>query len=323
MDALSEILRSARLSAGMFLRGEFSEPWRLSTEISAADCVEHLGRIDHLIIYHYIVEGVMTVEIPGEPPVVVSPGQAIVFIRNDPHTMAGRDPAVSVSALDVIQIPDPGSMMIIEHGGGGAKTRTVCGFLGGLALSEDPLFASLPPYMIYDCATARSGAVVRASLEFAATEAADNRPGADAVLAGLSELLLIEVIRTYVESRGDELAGWYGALRDRSLSRAIALIHKHPQEQWTVEQLGRDVGASRSALAEKFKRHLGCAPAEYVTQHRMRLAARELAKYDNSILEIAISVGYGSEAAFSRAFKRCFGISPSAWRKSHVTTSLH
>ncbi len=316
MDALSEILRSARLSAGMFLRGEFTEPWCLSTELSVADCFDHLGPIDHLIIYHYIVEGRMIVEVPGEPAVVMLPGQAIVFTHNDHHTMAGRDPAVAVSALDVVQIPGPGNMMVIEHGGGGAKTRTVCGFLGGLALADDPLFSSLPRYLIYDCATARSGEVVRASLEFAAAEAADNRPGAAAVLAGLSELLLIEAIRSYVESHGDASGGWYDVLRDRSLSRAIAVIHKDPEQQWTVEKLGRTVGSSRSALAEKFNRHLGCAPAEYVMQHRMRLAARKLVRSHATIMDVAVSVGYGSEAAFSRAFKRRFGVSPSVWRKT-------
>ena len=279
--------------------------------------LDYLGPIDHLIIYHYILEGMMIVEIPGNVPVVISPGQAIVFIRNDPHTMAGRDRVPAVSALDVVQIPERGSMMVIEHGGGGAKTRTVCGFLGGLALGEEPLLAALPPYIIYDSAVARSGDVVRSSLEFAAAEAADNRPGADAVLAGLSELLLIEAIRSHVETQGREMEGWYSALRDRSVSRAIALIHHEPQKNWTVEQLGRDSGASRSALADKFKRYLGCAPAEYVTQHRMRLAARELAEGDVGIMEIAVSVGYGSEAAFSRAFKRCFGVSPSRWRETH------
>ncbi len=317
MDALSEILRSARLSAGMFLRGEFSEPWSLLTEVSATDCFDHLGPVDDLIIYHYIVEGLMIIEIPGNVPVVISAGQAIVFIRNDPHTMAGRDRVPAVSALDVVQIPERGGMMVIEHGGGGAKTRTVCGFLGGLALEEEPLLSSLPPYLIYDSTMARSGEVVRTTLEFAAAEAADNRPGADAVLAGLSELLLIEAIREHVETQGQEMEGWYSALKDRSMSRAIALIHSEPHRNWTVEQLGRDAGASRSALADKFKRYLGCAPAEYVTQHRMRLAARELAEGDVGIMEVAGSVGYGSDAAFSRAFKRCFGVSPSRWRDEH------
>ena len=155
---------------------------------------------------------------------------------------------------------------------------------------------------------------MRASLEYAAGEVSDGRLGAAAMLARISEMLFIEAVRSYVEHLPNEADGWFDALRDRSVSKAIALIHRNPERSWTVEQLGQIVGASRSALTERFRRHLGCAPAEYVLQHRMRLAARELAAGGAPIMNIATLVGYGSEAAFSRAFKRFHGMSPSAWR---------
>jgi len=316
LDALSEILRSARLSGGVFLRGEFTEPWCLATAVKASDCADHLGPIDHLVLYHYVIEGKLSVELDGPVAATFLPGQAAIFPRNDPHRLSGTESADAVSVLDVARIPKPGELMLIEHGGGGASTRIVCGFLGGQVLAGDPLLASLPAVMRYDSSAARSGQFVRESLEFAAGEIADGRPGSDAMLARISEMLFVEAVRDYVDTLPPEASGWITALRDRSLSKAVALIHRHPEKQWTVETLGRAVGASRSALAEKFTRYFDAAPVEYLTRHRMRVAARRLATGDAPILTIAVSVGYGSEAAFSRAFKRSFNVSPSAWRRS-------
>lgn len=209
--------------------------------------------------------------------------------------------------------------MAIEHGGGGARTRIVCGFLGGQQLAGDPLFSSLPALIRYDCAAARSGALVQASMELAARETSTSRPGADAMLARISELLFVEAVRTHIESLETPPDGLYAALRDPPLSKALALIHRDPAKAWTVETLGRAVGASRSSLADRFKRHLGHAPAEYLTRHRMRLAARDLATGDARLVAIAQAAGYRSEAAFSRAFKRIYAVSPSAWRDAKRT----
>jgi len=315
LDALSEILRSARLSGGVFLRGQFSEPWRLSSALEAGDCSRHLGPADHLVLYHCVTEGALTVEIDGEAPQVFRPGQVAILPRNDPHRLSGSDGAEAVSALDVARIPKPGDLMEIIYGGGGAATQIVCGFLGGPSLSDDPLLSSLPKLLTFDCAKARSGALVRASLEFAADEVSVGRPGAEAMLARLSELLFIEAVRSYVEALPDTAGGWLAALKDKALSRALAALHANPERQWTVDRLGREAGMSRSALADKFARLIGCAPAAYLTQHRMRLAARELLVTQAPLVSIAEAVGYGSEAAFSRAFKRTFGVSPSAWRR--------
>lgn len=314
MDPLSEILRSARLSGGVFLRGEFTEPWCLASAINASDCTDYLGPADHLVLYHYVVEGELTVDLAGPTVASFLPGQAAILPRNDPHRLSGRRAAEAVSALDVARIPKPGELMVIEHGGGGDGTRIVCGFLGGKGLAGDPLLSALPPLMVYDSSTARSGGFVRESLEFAAREVADGRLGSDAMLARISEMLFVEAVRSYVDALPPEADGWIKALRDRSLSRALALIHRYPEKPWTVETLGRAVGASRSTLADKFTRYFDTAPVEYLTQHRMRLAARKLMTDAAPIVVIAASVGYGSEAAFSRAFKRHFNASPSAWR---------
>lgn len=315
LDALSEVFRSTRLSGGVFLRGEFTEPWCVTTAVNASDCTEHLGPTDHLVLYHYVVEGALTIDSDSLAPTTFLPGEAAIFPRNDRHRLSGRESANAVSALGVAQIPNPGDIVVIEHGGGGSRTRIVCGFLGGRGLANDPLLSSLPSLLRYDSATTRSGPLVRESLRYAADEIDNGRPGTDAILARISEMLFIEAVRSFLETLPPNTSGWMSALKDRALSKAVALIHRYPDKQWTVEVLGEAVGASRSSLAEKFVRHLDTAPAEYLTQHRMHIAARRLASTDDSILNVAESVGYGSEAAFSRAFKRTFKVSPSVWRR--------
>ena len=316
MDALSEIFRSTRLSGGVFLRGEFTEPWCLASAVSASDCADHLGPADHLVLYHYVIEGRLTIESERLAAETFLPGQAAVFPRNDRHRLSGSEATAAVSALDVARFPGPGELMLIEHGGGGRSTRIVCGFLGGKGLAGDPLLLSLPSLLRYDSESTRSGQVVRESLLLAADEIAHGRLGADAMLARISELLFVEAVRSYIEALPPEAGGLVRALKDRSVSKAVALIHRYPERPWTVEMLGQAVGSSRSSLAEKFVRYLDTAPAEYLTQHRMQAAARQLAASEATILTIATSVGYGSEAAFSRAFKRAFDVSPSTWRKN-------
>ncbi len=315
MDALSEILRDARLVGGVFLNGEFTEPWRVRTAVTAADCSPHLGRTDHFVLFHFVIEGRLTVRMAETEPLRFSPGQAVIFPHNDRHTLSGDRRAETVSAADVTTIPAPGELMAIRHGGGGAVTRIVCGFLGGALIAGDPLFSALPPLLRYDCATERSGALVRASFELAASETAHARPGSDAMLARLSEFLFIEAVRAHIAAADADGEGLLQALQDRGLSRAIALIHRHPERSWTVEDLAGASGASRSSLNQKFPRHLGRAPAEYLNAHRMRLAARALDAGHSAMGAIAEAVGYGSEAAFSRAFKRFHGVPPSQWRK--------
>ncbi len=259
MDALSEILRSARLTGGVFLRAEFSEPWCLTSMLEASDCTGLLGPTDHLVLYHYVIEGRLNVEMDDQARETFSPGQAVIFPRNDQHNLTGYEPAKAISTLDVTSIPGPGELMVIEHGGDGEKTRIVCGFLGGQGLTSDPLFAALPSLIRYDASAARAGDLVRASLEFAAGELANGDLGSDAMLARISEMLFVEAVRSYVETLPGDSGGWLETLRDRVLSKAVALIHRHPEQPWTVEELGREAGASRTTLTEKFVR-ISAAP---------------------------------------------------------------
>ena len=317
MDALSEVLRAMRLSGGVFLRAQFSEPWCLAAAVTASDCSQHLGASDHLVVYHYVLEGALSVTLDDGETATVQPGEAALFPRNDKHMLHGAERAPAVSALDVAHIPKPGDLMTIDHGGGGDVTRIVCGFLGGPMLSNEPLLTSLPPLLVYDGNEARSGAMVREMLQFAADEVSEGRQGAEAMLARLSELLFIETVRCHVEALPPDQSGWLAALGTPGLARAIGLMHAQPEQSWTSAELAREAGMSRSAFTDKFARILDCPPAGYLTSLRLRLAARDLASGDAPILSVAHKVGYGSEAAFSRAFKRQYGVPPSAWRRQH------
>lgn len=323
MDALSEILRDARLTGGVFMSGTFSEPWCLAANVTAGDCSPYLGATDHLVLFHYVVEGMMTVQLADGTRHVFAPEQAAIFPHNDDHTLSGCEPVEHLEIFDESSLPAPGALMEIKIGGGGAQTRIICGFLGGRLLASDPLFSVLPPMLRFDCASERSGSLIKMSFELAADELTKARPGTDAVLARLSELLFVESVRSYVEDDIGSSEGLVAALRDRSLSKAVALIHRTPDHPWSVNDLARHAAISKSGLADRFRQHLSCSPMEYLTQHRMRLAARALETTDLPLLEIAASVGYGSEAALSRAFKRFAGVSPSVWRERHTGAPTH
>lgn len=283
--------------------------------MKAQDCSQHLGRSDHLILYHYVLEGALTVDLIDGPSVTIRPDEAVIFPRNDKHLMHGTEAAQARSALDVARIPKPGDLMAIDHGGGGATTRIVCGFLGGPALAGDPLVTSLPSILIYDGKTARSGQMVREMLTYAADELDAGRQGSDAMIARLSELLFIEAVRAHAEALPDESQGWLAALRHPGLARALGHLHAYPERAWTTNELAKEAGMSRSSLNDAFAGYLAATPADYLTNLRLRLAARELEMTHEPIIAIALKVGYGSEAAFSRAFKRRHGLPPSTWRQ--------
>jgi transcriptional regulator GlxA family with amidase domain len=191
----------------------------------------------------------------------------------------------------------------------------VCGFLGCDRLEGNPLASALPPLLRFDARQQGAGAWIKSSLEFAAQEIAARRAGSETVLAKLSELLFVEALRHYVETLPDEHTGWLAGLRDPFVSRALSLLHGRVAQQWTVDQLGREVGLSRSALAERFTRLIGEPPMRYLARWRIQVAAHQLRNTDTALTRIARQVGYGTEAAFNRAFKQSFGLPPATWRK--------
>jgi AraC-like DNA-binding protein len=322
MDTLSDVLRIARLKGGVFLHAQFTEPWCITAQVAPQLCSPFIGPVERLIPYHYVVEGelVITTEQPGAEQYRLGPGEVVLMPHNDVHLMGSEINRHPVSAGEVIQPRDSSGLFSIEHGGGGKSTRVVCGFLGCDGADNNPVLSTLPPLLVLDVDEGGGAEWIRSTFQFAADEVAAGRPGSEAVLAKLSELLFVEAIRRYAETLPEGQTGWLAGLRDPYVARALGLLHGDVARAWTIDELAREVGLSRSALADRFVKLLGMAPIQYLAHWRMQLASQELRNTSASLAQIAVAVGYDSDAAFSRAFKKAFGTAPASWRKNIAAT---
>jgi AraC-like DNA-binding protein len=320
MDALSDALRVIRLKGGVFLHADFTAPWCVSSQVAPKDC--GLEGAEHVVLYHYVVEGQLLAQIPGMQPVEIEAGEVVILPHNHAHLLGSRLDLPPVPSQRVVCAAPEGGLLAIRHGGGGERTRIVCGFLGCDKLEGNPLTAALPPLLQFDIRQDAAAAWMRSSLEFAAQEIAARRAGSETILAKLSELLFVEALRRYVESLPEGQAGWLAGLRDPFVSRALSLLHGRVAREWTVDDLGREVGLSRSALADRFTRLIGEPPMRYLARWRIQVAAHQLRTSDAPLARIAEQVGYESEAAFNRAFKRNFGVPPATWRRSSASAEI-
>jgi AraC-like DNA-binding protein len=314
LDPLSDVLRVIRLSGGVFLEADFTAPWCIAGKISTDDCKPFLIEPRHVIASHYVAAGEMRLRVEGGDAIDVRGGEFVLLPHNDLHVF-GSDLNVPVtSASNVIQQPRGGGISRIRYGGGGAGTQLLCGYLASDA-PFDPLLSALPAVLKLDVRSTASGAWIESSFRFAASEIAAGRLGSTTVIAKLSELLFVEAVGQFVASLPPERRGWLAGLRDPHIGHALAALHARPTEPWTAEALALEVGMSRSAFAERFTSLVGQPPMQYLTQWRMHVAAQQLREGRGSLAQIGFAIGYDSEAAFSRAFKRQFGMSPGAWRK--------
>lgn len=314
LDAFSDVLRVIRLAGGVFLEAEFSAPWCISGKVSSSDCKPFRVTPRHVIASHFVAAGHMWLRIDGGEAIDVRAGELVLLPHNDVHTF-GSDLSLPVKpAGEIIQPPQGGGISRIRYGGGGEPTRLLCGFLGSEA-SFSPLLASLPRVLKLDVRATASGAWIESSFRFAASEIAAGRIGSATVITKLSELLFVEAVSQFVASLPSERRGWLMGLRDPQIGRALAALHARPGEAWTAEVLAGEVGMSRSVFAERFTSLIGQSPMHYLALWRMQVAAQHLREGHGSVAQIAFQVGYESEAAFSRAFKRQFGASPAIWRR--------
>lgn len=316
MDALSDVLRAAQLSGGVFLHAEFTAPWCIATRVTPKLCAPFLGPAAHLIPYHYVVEGELFIAVKGGQSQRLQGGEVVLFPQNDEHVMGSDLRLPPVPGADVMRLPERGGLYCIRHGGGGARTKMVCGYLGCETPYGNPVLATLPAHITLNLEDAGPAEWIRSTFDYAAGEVASGRAGSETVLAKLSELLFVEAVRRYVENLPAEQTGWLAGLRDPAVARALALIHGDIARAWNVDELGREAGMSRSTLAERFTRVIGMAPMHYLAHWRMQVAAQKLKGTSASLAQIAGAIGYESEAAFSRAFKKKFGSAPATWRRS-------
>jgi AraC-like DNA-binding protein len=322
VDALSDVLRVARLTGGVFMHAEFGAPWCVAGRLAPEYCAPLVGSGSHLIPYHYIVEGELRARVEGGEPFTLKAGEAVLFPRNDVHVMGSDLALTPVLGRDVIRPSGAGGLLSIRHGGDGPRTVLVCGFLGCDGARSNVVISCLPPALRLDVDARGAADWMRSTFRYAADEVAASRPGSAAVLAKVSELLFVEAVRGYAETLPEGQTGWLAGLRDPYVARALALLHRDLSRSWTVDDLGREVGLSRSALAERFTRLTGVAPMRYLADWRMQVAAKELRETNASLAEIAEAIGYESEAAFSRAFKKAFGAAPATWRRPRRATPV-
>jgi AraC-like DNA-binding protein len=318
MDPLSDVLRSFRLTGGIFLDAHFTAPWCVVTKLTAEDCAPFLAAPSLLIAYHFVIGGRLRLTVEGEPTIEVRAGEVVLLPRNDVHTLASGSDLASVDAHDLLQPSASGGLAQISHGGGGETTHLVCGFLS----SEDlynPLIAALPRMLKLDVEQGASRDWVDATVRFAARELTEGRFASSSVMSRLSELLFVEAVRQYSATPGDQDAGWLKGLDDPRVGRALALIHRSISSPWSAEALAKEVSMSRSAFVERFTRLMGMPPIRYLTLWRLQTAKLHLRETQKTIAELAHSIGYESEQAFSRAFKREFGLPPARWRDQHST----
>ncbi|HSG35400.1 MAG TPA: AraC family transcriptional regulator [Sphingomonadaceae bacterium] len=320
MDVLSDVLRVARLKGGVFLHAEFSAPWCIAAQVTPDVCAPFMERVSHVIPYHYVVTGEMLVSsgVAGTAPVRLRAGELVLFPHNDLHVMGSTISRHPVSADEIISPPSDQGLFSIRHGGGGENVRLVCGFLGCDHAEMNPVLSTLPRMLVLDGDPGGGDEWIRSTFKFAADEVATGRPGSTAVLGKLSELLFVEAVRRYAEALPEGQTGWLAGLGDQYVARALALFHADVARDWSNDSLAAAVGLSRSALADRFSRLIGMAPIHYLAHWRMQVAAQELCNSSASLAQIAHSVGYESEASFSRAFKKVFGTAPASWRRDSI-----
>jgi AraC-like DNA-binding protein len=310
MDPLSDLLRVVRLDGAFFYAVEAAAPWIVESAPAKELRPQILPTSEHLISYHILTGGHCYVRLVGEEPVEMLPGDVIVFPHGDPNVMSsGRDlraPGVTTSFAD--RYPHT---VVLGDGGPPAATF-VCGFLGCDRRPFNPLLASLPRLLHM---RRMSSAWLDGFARQVTEESQLGRPGADGVLTRLAELMFIELLRRYLEELPQGQTGWLAGLRDEVVGRVMALLHSRPGHQWSLEELARETNSSRTNLAKRFTEVVGQPPMQYLTQWRMQVAANLLSQSGAKVAAIGAEVGYDSEAAFSRAFKKATGVAPGSWRR--------
>lgn len=308
MDVLTDILGSLRLTGGVVIDGAFSGDFCVRAQFTPAHCAPFFPLPETLISYHYVRSGEMIVQIGDQPPVALDAGTIVILPRNDPHLLASRTGLPPADASEIVWITEDG-VHHVSSGTDGPKAEVWCGFLGTAKTNAHPLLDALPPLLTLDAKESQAE-WLDSSMRFMA----ERQPSPD-VVARLAELFLAQAIRDYVDKLPPGSEGWLRGLTDPAVSRALSVIHTRYAEDLDVEGLAREAGVSRSVLGERFAELIGEPPMRYCARWRMRMAANMLRDGKHNSANIAYAVGFNSEAAFNRAFKREYGEPPATWRR--------
>jgi AraC family transcriptional regulator, alkane utilization regulator len=335
MDVLSEVLRVVRLSGVVHFRAEFTDPWSIISSTPDALAARLKVAAGSVTPFHVAIAGNCWASCGTLPPVKLETGDVIVLPRGDQHAMASDLRLTPVPIGQIYKQPSADHIAEISYGGPGEAARFVCGYLHA-DQPFNPLLEALPQLIVVRL---RDGVVTlevpgetgaqpvvqaheakwwRASLDYFISEATVPGPGNRAVLARLAELLFMEVVRWHLRYFSDGRRGWLAALNDAQIGRAITLLHAEPARPWTVEELAQRVAMSRAAFANRFVELVAEPPMQYLAKWRMHLARRLLRDSTLAVAGVAERVGYESEAAFNRAFRRVVGTPPATWRRAEA-----
>lgn len=313
MDALSDVLRMVRLQGALFLNGRFHEPWCVDVPRGADMARMLCPGAQQLAVLHVVLEGRCWVQIPGQEPLPLGAGEAIALPVGHHHLIGSGPGYAPVDPRHMLEVKVP-ELSPMRYGGDGDGCVVVCGWFAYERDVPNPLVGALPAAFRVGLRERPSGPWIEQSLAYALKEAAERQPGTEAMTSRVAESLFLETLRAYLESLPPRQSGWLAGLRDPQVGRCLALMHDQPARAWSLEALAQEVHSSRSVLAERFTDLLGVPPMQYLKRWRLSVAARLLCSENSNLMQVAEAVGYESEAAFSRAFKGQFGVSPGVWR---------
>jgi len=319
-DVLSEMLRAVRLTGSVFFGGKFTAPFGVISP-RRWDESTPMARLRHISIFHLVAAGRCTFEHSNGSRREISAGDLLLLPFADEHRFWNGSPTEFGYAPDLVQPGPIEGMLTLNHGGGGDETRLICGFLESSEFLFTPVFRTLPDMLVENTSSDKVGALMASMVHEVISLVEAATPGTQMMLGRMMELLFVEVLRRHVSRLPAGSKGWFAALNDSIVGRALALVHADPARKWTAEDLAREAGSSRTVLAERFNALLGRPPIDYVTSWRIQLASNRLRNRGDSIAGIAADVGYESEAAFNRAFKRETGLTPGRWRNGAEQTA--
>jgi AraC-like DNA-binding protein len=307
-DVLTDVLRAVHVQGTLYCRSTMNAPWGF--RVPRRDTSS----------FHVITGGQCWLDIEGViEGVSLTPGDLVILPHGHAHILCNpvNTPATTIEYLDdLVAKLTPDTHGVLRYGQGGAATSLVCGGFQLEGHRTNPLVAALPPYIHIRSNERQLIPWLQAIVEWVESEAQANRAGAETVITRLSEILFIQAMRAFTSTNNDGAIGWLKALHDPQIGPALGLIHSRPHEPWTVAALAAQVGLSRTAFTMKFKQLVGESPLRYLTGWRLNKAAAELRTGTAKLTEIARLVGYDSEVALSKAFKRTFGVAPGAYRHS-------
>src|SRR5215470_14831295 len=314
MDALSEVLRVVKLDGAFFYNAEFSSPWRFGSPASRRLAPYLAPGADQVIIFHLLIEGQAFARLKDRDRVSLQAGDIVVFPHGDAHVVENGPRLKAVDNWKELEQVFAHGLKLVRMGGGGEVTKFVCGYMACEPRLAKVLLGGLPPVFKVHIRNDAVGRWLENSIRFSVVEVDAALAGSEAVLAKLSEALFVETLRRYIGSLPEHQTGWLAGARDLEVGKTLALMNRYPARPWPIAGLAREAGTSRSVLAERFRHYLGEPPMSYLTRWRLQLGAQMLASTSHSVAQIAAEVGYESEAAFNRAFKREFAEPPARFR---------